>query len=42
MRPLGFSRYRGEDNIRMDLEEVAVSIRIRSMQLMIEIIGEPW
>ena len=41
-RPLGRARRRWEDNIRMDLEEIEVSLRgIWLIRIRIEIIGEP-
>ena len=41
-RPLGRPRPRWEDNIRMDLEEINVSMRgIGLIRLRIGIIGEP-
>ena len=39
-RPLGRPRHRWEDNIKMDLKEVAIRV-IWLIRLRIEIIGEP-
>ena len=38
-RPLGRPRSRWEDNIRMDLKEIGINMRL--IRLRIEIIGEP-
>ena len=40
-RPLGRSRRRWEDNIRMDLEEIGINAGIGLIRPRIGIIGEP-
>ena len=39
--PLGRSRRRWEDNIRMDLEDIGINSAIGLIRLRIGIIGEP-
>ena len=41
-RPLERLRHRWEENIRMDLKEIDVNMRIGLVQLRIRIIGEPF
>jgi hypothetical protein len=40
-RPLGRSRRKWEDTIRMDLKKIGINSRIRLIWLRIGIIGEP-
>jgi hypothetical protein len=41
-RPSGRPRRRWEDNIRIDLKEIGINIRVGLIWLRIRIIGEPF